>query len=175
MSQDYRDDIGESLDSTGQSVSANPSYLSSTWGIQWWSETEGSLSVYHVFIPGFLILAVFLKSDRGTDRGLWFVGVDWCFFSFDKNSKFNILRFSDWLKFLCDDPNKSVLSPVDSASPTDCFYWAEDVSLPEQKSLGSGAKHTIRKENEWTGSATPGGWAAQEPDQSKCFIVLPSI
>lgn len=31
------------------------------------------------FIPGLLILAVFLKSDRGTDRVLWSVDVEWMF------------------------------------------------------------------------------------------------
>lgn len=82
MSQDYRDDIGESLDFTGQSVSANPTYLQSTWGIQWCSETQDSLLVFHFFfltpvLLTLLMLAVFLKSDRGTDRGLWSAGVEW--------------------------------------------------------------------------------------------------
>lgn len=80
MSQDYRDDIGESLDSTGQSVSANPTCPQSTWGIQWCSETQDSLLVFHFFFtPVLLMLAVFLKSDRGADRGLWSAGVEWMF------------------------------------------------------------------------------------------------
>lgn len=30
----------------------------------------------------------------------------------------------------------------------------------------------LAEENEWTWSATPGGWAAQEPDQSKSYTAL---